>query len=143
MGAQPIVLSAKVVNPFVAVLVSRLDVNPVDTRPPSVGAAGHEAHTEVDVAHVVDENEPALSCPCTRLPSAPSSRRACPRGSRCTRTLWRPRRSKEPASHSPVQAAVVRLNVEPYLPAGHGVKAAVSAPPVEYEPGGALAAARR
>ena len=58
-AAQPIVLPLKVVAPYVAVLVSRLDVNPVDTRPPSVGAAGHEAHTEVDVAHVVDENEPA------------------------------------------------------------------------------------
>jgi hypothetical protein len=34
-----------------------------------------------------------------------------------------------------VQSAVVRPNVEPYLPAGHGVHAAVSAPPVEYEPG--------
>ena len=40
--------------------------------------------------------------------------------------------------HRPEHADVVSPVVEPYLPAGHGVQAAVVAAPVEYDPSGQL-----
>ena len=40
--------------------------------------------------------------------------------------------------HRPEHADVVSPVLEPYLPAGHGVQAAVVAPPVENDPRGQL-----